>query len=94
MHTTHTFTRPALAAPEPLPHEGQDPEAVDAVRKMVEAFKAERTFSQPQGSAARAAIKPAPVSDGQLLAQYEKLAAEGSEAAATRAAMIRRSLAA
>ena len=83
---------PALSAPEPPLHEGQDPEAVDAVRRMVEAFKAERTFSQPQGSAARAKIKPAHGSDGQLLAAYEKLAREGSDAAATRAAMIRQRL--
>lgn len=86
------IARPALTAPEPPPHEGQDPEAVDAVRKLVEAFKAERTFSQPQGSAARAKIKPAHGSDGQLLAAYEKLAREGSDAAATRAAMIRQRL--
>lgn len=86
------IARPALTAPEPPPHEGQDPEALEAVRRMVQAFQAERTFTKPAGSAARAPIKAAPVSDGVLLASYEREAANGNAAAQIRVDMLRQKL--
>ncbi len=86
------IARPALTAPEPPTHEGQDPEALEAVRRMVQAFQAERTFTKPAGSAARAPIKAAPVSDGVLLASYEREAANGNAAAQIRVDMLRQKL--
>lgn len=83
------IARPALPAPEPQEREGLNPEAREYVRSVVQAFAAERTFNQPSSSPNRVAVKAAPVSDGMLLAAYDKLAAEGNQAAATRAAMLR-----
>lgn len=79
----------ALPAPDLQDRDGLNPEVREYVRAVVQAFAAERSFNQPSSSPNRVAVKAAPVSDGVLLAAYEKLAADGNQAAATRAAMLR-----
>jgi hypothetical protein len=69
------------------------PEAQAYVAALVKAFVAERSFSRPGEGAAVAPVKPMHLSDGALLALYERLASEGgafARGAATMAALLRR----
>jgi len=83
--------RYAIAAPMP---EGRTPPTqaeVAAVRAKLAAFKA--TTSSPEGPAApERKARPLFANPWQLLAGYEKLAAEGNHAAAHRARLLRASL--
>jgi hypothetical protein len=69
--------REALSAPPPRPHDGQNPEAVEAVRNVVSAFVADRTFSRPATRPASRSVKPSHASPGHLLAFYEAQRAAG-----------------
>ena len=78
--------RQALPAPPPVP---RDEAAQAAVRDVVAAFQAERTWhSQAQVTPVEA--RPCHLSSGALAAVYEQLAAQGDRAAAVRLAMLRR----
>lgn len=82
------------AKPEAAPEVVTD-EAKAHVAALVQSFAAERSFNAPSGSPAREAIQAKPLSDGQKLAEYERLASEGgpsADAAATMAAVIRRKI--
>jgi hypothetical protein len=67
------------------------PEEIAAVQAKARAVVAELTHTGPKD---RPAVKPAPLSDGALLAMYRRLAAEGNAAAAIRAGMIEQRIAA
>jgi hypothetical protein len=95
LRATQTALRDAASprpAPEPEPERERTPEMIAAVRaKAAEARAVLRAAEEPAGIEP---VKPRYLSPGQLLAVYERLAAEGSAAAATRAAAIRKQIAA
>lgn len=64
-------------------------EAVQAVQAKVAAYLAE---TQAEATQRASAGRAAPLSDGALLVAYEAAAAQGNQAAATRAASLRRKL--
>lgn len=69
------------------------PDALQAVKSVVRAFVAERTFNQPSGTNGKPPVEARTLSDGRLLAEYERLAREGDNRASLRAQMIRKRLA-
>jgi len=80
--------------PPPAPQKREvDDDAVRHVRAVVGAFEAGRTFDTPAtlDSEARP-VTPSHLSDGALLASYEKLAAENAPGAQVRLSMLRRKL--
>lgn len=82
------------AQPTPAPEVVTD-EAKDHVAALVQSFTAERSFNAPLGSPNKLTIQAKPLSDGQQLAEYERIADEGgpfAQAAATRAETIRRKI--
>ena len=88
---------PALPPPAPAPRQEPTEEAHAYVADVVRKLRAEMGYPEDA-----MADKPAPVpgasrpghlSDGQLTAVYEKLAAEGNQPALTRLAMLRKKIA-
>ena len=80
-------------APTPQKPPEVDEAAVRHVRAVVAAFERERSFHSPGGSDPEARrVTPQLLSDGALLAAYEKLAAENAPGAQTRVSMLRRKL--
>jgi hypothetical protein len=88
--------RRAVTAPEPVPavREAPTPEALAVVQETVRALTGEIRQRAQASHAAEVTAKPrAVMSDGALLAQYERLAAEGDAGARIRVAMLRKRLA-
>lgn len=84
--------RERLPAPE-TDVRGPTPEVVAEVGALVKAFTAERSFNQPAGmTPSKPKVQPRHLSDGHLLAEYERLSREGVVGAATRVAMLRKKI--
>lgn len=83
------IARKALPGPE---WQGHPPEVLDAVRDVVHAFQAERSFSKPASAPAKAVIKPAHLSPGALLAAYEAQKRAGATGLDVRIAGLRRQM--
>lgn len=87
----------ATGAPEPLEvKSAPTPDAPTHVASLVQAFIAERSFNAPGASPSDdRPVTPAPLSDGALIQEYERIASEGrpfAGAAATRAKSLRKRL--
>lgn len=83
--------RERLPAPSPLPtHQTPSTEALAAVETLRKQFVAERSWSQSTGPNAKPSVKALPLSDGHLLAVWEKAAADGVAGADIRLAMLKK----
>jgi len=72
---------------------GPTPESEAHVAGVVQAFVAERSFNDPTHVQAKPAVKAHPLSDGALLAVWEKAEADGTPGASIRLAMLRKRIA-
>lgn len=79
--------REALPPPAPPP---RDEAAQEAVRTTVAAFMAERSWND-QDPVTKPKVQARPLSHGQLIVLYSRLAAEGDRAALVRLGMLRAS---
>jgi hypothetical protein len=85
----------AGASKAPTKRYDPTPEALEHVGRLVKEFTSERSFNDPNGIDAGQPPKALHLSDGQLLAEYDRIASEGgplAEISATRARTIRAKL--
>lgn len=83
--------RAGLALPAPSAAENRDPVEIAQVLAKAKAFASEMdSRRQPDGE--MAPVRPMPLSDGALLTEYERMAAEGNGMAAVRAKTLRERL--
>lgn len=83
---------PRIGYEIPQPRRAPTAEEVEHVAATLRAFQAERSFSKPASAPAKAAVKPAHLSPGALLAAYEAQKRAGATGLDVRIAGLRRQM--